>query len=310
MDIYYQISMFAVMAGAGPVMLKVLELILGLAFDVRVVDDTGAVAAVDGAMASSAWFISKRRAGVSGLPADGFALFLGGFGFRSTENDGQSGPTSTWTLYLWNRTATPAVAKAAQLDARPCVMVSQFETAGPWHSATHKDPQPARLAACVPNEWQSAALEEIVGSWRKNGRASAYVHGEPGTGKSFLAALVANRICKESGSQVVLVRGADLTAKGVLVGTFLELSEVRARPHVLVLDEFNTAVSSAEDSPEGMSDARCLAANKTSLLATLDWLAEIPNLVVIATGNVPPGVPTTHQPYYRPGRFDIHVESE
>jgi ATP-dependent 26S proteasome regulatory subunit len=190
-------------------------------------------------------------------------------------------------------------------------MVSQFETAGPWHSATHKDPLPAGLAARVPNEWQSAALGALLGAWRKNGRASAYGHGEPGSGKSCLAALVAERICRETGSQVALVRGVDLTARGVLVGDFLELSEVRARPHVLVLDEFNTAVNFAEkdDADSGMSTNRGLAANKTSLLATLDWLAEIPNLVVIATGNVPPGVPTSHRPYYRPGRFDLHVES-
>lgn len=275
-----------------------------------VVEGTGQVHRLDSAISKNALWCARRQVGSSRLPADGLALFWWGFAWRLSSEKVKNIGSTKWTIYsLFGMSY--AIQKAAGLSSLAEVTDCQIEIAGPWHSSVSKAPLSQNISNRTPLGWQNEVCEKLTESFLENGRGSVYVWGKPNTGKSALGPLIASELVRVTGGPVILVRGFDLCAKGILISDAINFSEMEMYPHVLVFDEYDGAVDQADMNEQEMSESRSIASTKTNLLTTIDRLVEKQNLIIIATGNPPPAAKNTPKEcYYRTGRFDLTFESQ
>jgi len=106
-----------------------------------------------------------------------------------------------------------------------------------------------------------------------------------------------------------LILGLDLMAKGVCFDDVLAVPPSPNTPTILMLDEYDAAIDYALGVRTGASDTSCLAESKPRLLAFMDRLASMPNVVVIATTNTPLAELNAKEraPFVRVGRLDMYI---
>jgi len=161
-----------------------------------------------------------------------------------------------------------------------------------------------RLDAIVlpnPTKIQETSVRLITTTFRTKGNASVLLTGVPGAGKSQLAAYLAKEL------RGAVLRGFNPTIKGLgIVRLINQMSPSKESPLVVLMNEFDTAISQATKNEDSKTDTICLAQSKTTLLDMLDYLNQVEGLILVATTNVK--ISQLPYAYVRPGRFNQHFE--
>jgi hypothetical protein len=155
-------------------------------------------------------------------------------------------------------------------------------------------------------ENQTAAIEQITAAFTRRGHVTAYLHGEPGTGKSMTAMLLAKSLsaslCETFNPTDPGDNIADLYAK---------VAPTKTAPLIIVLDEVDCILSRiAHDIPtvKYIPTAVKDKASWNRLLDNFD-LGMYPHTLVVMTSNKPPEwiERELDASYIRLGRVDVRV---
>lgn len=194
----------------------------------------------------------------------------------------------------------PVRALAQSLDGDPgCVRVRRHEKATPYshYTSTRFLPVPGKL-----HNWQWGACRGVVEHYRLHNKAGMILHGPPMCGKSSVARFLAAGL-KKDGVSPLVVCGFSFKTAGSHLQEYIGVPTPE-QPIILLVNEFDKAVAHAEEGKEDGSHASSLAHDRTSLLDTLDWLAEVDNLIYVVTTNKDPEYfADPLDAYIRPGRF-------
>jgi hypothetical protein len=168
-----------------------------------------------------------------------------------------------------------------------------------------------------PKGWQIKAINACLECYRAtNGKCTVLISGPQETGKSTLAELLTRALVASVSTiyQPVIGRtidGYSLTRPGDLVGVVQSGLELIS---VVKLDEIDIAFEVASLPNEvrcNRPQVECHAQDKATLTTAFDLWEKSPNLIIVATTNVPlkkllayPDVAT----YTRKGRFNLHMQ--
>jgi len=129
------------------------------------------------------------------------------------------------------------------------------------------------------------------------------VTGEQGIGKTALSDLFACAL-KAIGADPIVVKSFDPTAGMLTIDPIIEIPTSQS-PVILLIDEYPNVIKASEETNKD-NKKQGLTNSRGSWLSLMDRLAEMPYLIVIATGNVK--LAELDPAYVREGRFHIRKD--
>lgn len=295
----------SVLVGLAPQLLTFAHYIItAMFFNVIVVSDLRKVSSIDTHIGKIG-YCSSRQSRAGNPPGDGLHWFEGTIAHRETTKGGErSSDKTSYTLYVRQKNLS-GINSMLSGDSND-VLIRWVYVPVPWRVSITDMYQAVSFS---PYSWQTLALREIMIRYLDNNHmASVLLIGEPGKGKSSIADLLAVKMKRELQVEPIVVKGLDLTAKGITVDDFVQCPSFSS-PLIICLDEYDTFVKHAENmnGDEGKGDGNAIAKNRSTLLSFLDRLNRTSFLIIIASTN---DLNISHDPAYtRRGRFDVHINS-
>lgn len=163
---------------------------------------------------------------------------------------------------------------------------------------------------------QQTIIDYILNTYQQSSakNVTILVSGTPGLGKSTIGFLVAQQMKDKFGIDPYLIKGFNVNSEEMqyhpIIGHYNPQS---SEPIVLLLDEFDIAMSNAEN-PHHTSNSQhnsfnAISANKTNLNAFLDAINDESYLITVATTNMTLAeINEKYGVYCRSGRFHMHFE--
>lgn len=157
---------------------------------------------------------------------------------------------------------------------------------------------------------QRSITKMVVKEFLNTSRASFLVAGEPNTGKSTLADIIATYLLTEHGITATIIHGMS-PSRPVGLG-FIRKKPTRQNPHIYLINEVDTAVNKALSDNDNKKEEATYADNKTSLNDYMDQCAKDNDVIRIFTTNeislvtdLEEGKNTERNIFFRNGRVDF-----
>jgi len=153
---------------------------------------------------------------------------------------------------------------------------------------------------------QGNIVSEIVKDYVKRKHTVAYIHGEPGTGKSMVGILVANEFGSHFCNTLKLWQPGD-----TLATLICEVEPTPQKPLVIVFDEFDAVIEKIHVGIPPHKNIPIVVADKAGWNHMLDSIQRgmYPNIILILTSNRGPDYIKSLDPsYIRKGRVDLTFE--
>jgi hypothetical protein len=155
---------------------------------------------------------------------------------------------------------------------------------------------------------QKEVIRLIMTDYTKNSKATCFIHGPPGSGKSLTGPYLAREL-QNCGKNPLVVSGFNAMVRGLTIEALRwGTTPTRDNPVIVMLDEIDKSFAKALDNKESKTETACYAQDKTALCLFLDRLARLENIIVIGTSNEIIGLDHAYSCFIRSGRFDIHYE--
>jgi Cdc6-like AAA superfamily ATPase len=223
---------------------------------------------------------------------------------RSQSADANGARAPKYNMYSFQLRALQNLAEISR--SANTVTVMQYERLMAFRSTSKRSQM--EPPGAHPRASQQKAVKAILAHSKPKGAITVLLCGAPGSGKSVCAQYLAIEMMKDGTTAPTVIQGVDLTAKCMSLMALLPQIIEKQMPHILVLDEIDTAFKHATEPRVEKGEQRCLAETKTSLCNELDRLSRIPNLIVIGTTNIPHSELCLLYPAFtREGRFDLQI---
>ena len=164
----------------------------------------------------------------------------------------------------------------------------------------------SREAKDLPIGQQGTIVDNIVQDYMKRRHTVAFIHGPPGTGKSMVGILVANRFSSSFCNTLKPWQPGDT------IGSLLsEVEPTAQKPLVIVFDEIDLTLIKIHQGIPPHKTVPTLVADKSGWNNMFDAIQRgfYPNIIVIITSNKGPEFINSLDPsYIRKGRVDLTFE--
>lgn len=164
----------------------------------------------------------------------------------------------------------------------------------------------SRDAKDIPMGQQGSIVDKIIENYMKRGHTVAFIHGPPGTGKSMIGILVANKFSSSFCNTLKPWQPGDT------IGCLL--SEVESRPQkplIIVFDEIDLTILKIHEGIPSHKTVPTAVQDKSGWNIMFDAIQRgfYPNIIVIITSNKGPDfINSLDSSYIRKRRVDMIFE--
>ena len=305
-SIHTQAVIIGLVIGMATSVIKTIATFLGLAlFRSIYIDETPHAAALD-KLITTRGVCSTRMAGAGQPPAEGIHLGWADGPFVAIKMN-SGGQIVYWVYAAQTRTIDAVRAEIIGNSRNIYVRYIYSRSVGDVSVST-------ALYAPISEayDWQCRVIGDILKIYETSTRATALVCGPMGIGKSMLGEFIAMAMKTTQGSDPIVIKNCDFTTRGLVFEDIVRRPDANT-PYILVIDEFDVAITHAERPASEASPAVasfCHAENPSSLLSILDRINRVPYLIAVATTNKTLAEMTSGvcARYTRAGRFNLHFE--
>lgn len=164
----------------------------------------------------------------------------------------------------------------------------------------------SREAKDVPMGQQGSVVDKIIEHYMKRGHTVAFIHGPPGTGKSMIGILVANKFSSSFCNTLKPWQPGDT------IGCLLSEIEPRPpKPLIIVFDEIDLTILKIHEGIPSHKTVPTVVQDKSGWNNMFDAIQRgfYPNIIVIITSNKGPDFINSLDPsYIRKRRVDLTFE--
>lgn len=158
-----------------------------------------------------------------------------------------------------------------------------------------------------PRKNQQPAIDKIIGHYKTNSSTVAFLHGEPGSGKSMISLLIAKEL---KGSLCDTFNPTDPGDDIALI--YNKVCPTKDSPLVLVFEEVDIMIGNIHYDKMNVSKHNPIQCkNKTEFNRFMDRIDRgiFPNLLLIMTSNkAPEFIDLLDQSYIREGRVNLRIK--
>lgn len=182
--------------------------------------------------------------------------------------------------------------------------VTIFERTGNYGNVWFR--QRSRDAKDVPMGQQKSVIDTIIADYMKRRHTVAFIYGKPGTGKSMIGILIANRFSSSFCNTIYPWQPGDTL--GCLV---TEVEPTAQKPLIIVFDEIDLTIMKIHEGIPQNKNIPIVVSDKSGWNHMLDSIQRgmYPNIILIMTSNRDPEfINSLDSSYIRKGRVDVTEE--
>lgn len=163
----------------------------------------------------------------------------------------------------------------------------------------------------VPWQNQKKLCDLILEKCSTGKLPACLICGNPGSGKTTLATIIAQELSKKINKDVTVLSGFDILNESHTITSVNKQIWNSDTIYILCIDDIDIGLKYADQNSEILQTKRTgtiIGKNKVSFNRALDVFRQLPRLLVFATSNTPIEVlEKNYHSYIRDGRFDIKV---
>ena len=160
----------------------------------------------------------------------------------------------------------------------------------------------SREAKDVPMGQQASIVDNVIEDYMKRRHTVAFIHGPPGTGKSMIGILVANKFSSSFCNSLKPWQPGDTL--GCLLS---EVEPTAQKPHIIVFDEIDSVLLKIHEGIPPHKTVPTVVSDKSgwSLMFYGIQRGFYPNIIVIITSNKGPEFINSLDPSYIPVSVEL-----
>uniref|UniRef100_A0A6C0ANV3 ATPase AAA-type core domain-containing protein n=1 Tax=viral metagenome TaxID=1070528 RepID=A0A6C0ANV3_9ZZZZ len=182
--------------------------------------------------------------------------------------------------------------------------ITVFERTGQFGTVWFKER--TRDAKDIPMGQQKSVIDAIIADYMKRRHTVAFIHGKPGTGKSMIGVLIANRFSSSFCNTIKPWQPGDTL--GCIVS---QVEPTAQKPLIIVFDEIDLVIMKIHEGIDQHKNMPTIVSDKSGWNHMLDSIQRgmYSNVILIMTSNRGPEfINSLDTSYIRKGRVDIIEE--